>query len=232
MNFFKNTLLALLFLATSGCSINEELNDFNLSALSYTFDEGSEGWVADFTDYPVNPEPLADSIYRWKSAVLSNTSNLARPAAFLLSCNNVHGDIFMFLKKKVTGFRPNTTYTVVYEVELSSNVLPGQGVILKAGASEVEPRKVIEGGYHTLNIDKGGNTASGENLISFGDIGSVNTQAGLPLVIRGNALVYQPLIVKSNSRGELWLAVGTDAMYSGLIEVYFTRINVVLSVSR
>ena len=137
----------------------------------------------------------------------------------------------MFLKKKIEGLRPNTNYNVVYEISLLSNAVAGQGIILKGGASELEPKKVIENGYYVLNIDKGTDTTSGENAISFGDIGSPSPFVGYSSTTKGNSTSYQPFITRTNSKGELWLVLGTDSLFEGITTVYFTNINLVFSVS-
>ena len=149
----------------------------------------------------------------------------------MLSCNNVSGDVFMFVKKKIEGLRPNTSYNVAYEIQLSSNAVAGQGIILKGGASELEPKKVIENGYYVLNIDKGSDTTSGENVISFGDIGASNPVTAYNSTVKGNLNSYTPFITRTNSRGELWLVLGTDSLFEGTTTVYFTNIGLVFSVS-
>lgn len=222
----------LLFLVIlSGCSVEEDAG-FDILPLTYSFENGMQDWSADFCDYPVNINPEADSIYEWSADHIANPQEIDRPNAIRLKCNNVYGGIFMFVKRKIGGFKPNTAYTLVYEIKLASNAAPGEGMILKAGASEYEPKKVIEGNYYTLNIDKGPESLSGENLAAFGDIGAVQTNGLYTTITRGNAMSYDPLIVQTNSKGELWLAVGVDAMSAGETEVLFSEINVVLSVSR
>jgi hypothetical protein len=220
------TLMALL----SSCSL-EDSSGIEIFSINYTFTNGSEGWTADFTDYPVNESPEADSIYQWKAEISASAPATGGLNAYMVSCNNVSGDVFMFLKKKIDGLRPNTNYNVVFEVMLASNAVAGQGIILKGGASGLEPKKVIENNYYVLNIDKGSDTTSGESAISFGDIGTTNSTADYSFLVKGNVNAYEPFVARTNSKGELWLVVGTDSLFEGTTTVYFTGINLVFSVS-
>lgn len=228
MRFWKLTPVVLAFVLGS-CAESAD-DSFQIFIQEFDFSQGLEGWAAEFTEYPLGETPESDSIYKW-SASISQVPGSNRPA-ILLSCENLNGDIFMFLKRKVTDLKPNTNYSIVFEITMATNSVAGQPLILKAGASELEPKKVIENGYYQLNIDKGEDFASGENLYSFGDVGGVapSSDAYIP-VSRGNASVNQPILATTNSKGELWLIVGTDCMYTGFNSVYYSRISVVYSVN-
>lgn len=223
-------IAAVLMIILSSCSMADKAEGIEIFSMNFDFSEGSEGWTADFTDYPVSENPLADSIYNWKAEFISGAAEPNGGSAYMISCNNLSGDVFMFLKKKIEGLRPNTNYNVVYEIHLSSNAVAGQGIILKGGASELEPKKVIEDGYYVLNIDKGTDTTSGENAISFGDIGAASPANGYAYTTKSNSNSYQPFITRTNSKGELWLVLGTDSLFEGTTTVYFMNINLVFSV--
>ncbi len=227
----RRLIFYLIVVLLSSCSLADEPDGIEIFSMDFNFSGGLEGWTSDFTDYPVSENPLADSIYQWEAGHTTSAPSSISGNAYMLSCNNVSGDIFMFIKKKISGLRPNTNYNVVFEVRLVSNALAGQGIILKGGASELEPKKVIENGYYVLNIDKGSDTTSGENAISFGDIGVANPLTDYNTTTKGNSNSYTPFISRTNSRGELWLVVGTDSLFEGMTTVYFTNINLVFSVS-
>ena len=212
-------------LMVTGCALDDE-DALEIMAHSYDFNESINGWTPEFTDYPVNEEPLSDSVYRWKAEYVYSPSNDGSKA-LLLSCNNLSGDIFMFLKRKIENLKPNTNYRLVYEISFSTNILAGSGLTLKAGGSELEPKKIIENGYYTLNLDKGYDTNSGENLSSLGDAGAATPG----LVTKNNTNAYSPLIVRSNSKGEIWLVVGTDSLVQGINSIFYSKINVILTVS-
>jgi hypothetical protein len=226
----RRLIAAFIVILFSSCNVDDTAG-IEIFSVYYDFSDGSQGWTADFTDYPVNEDPLADSVYHWKAEFTASAGDINGQNAFMLSCTNVSGDVFMFIKKKIDGLKPNTNYNVAYEIELSSNAQAGQGIILKGGASDLEPKKVIENGYYILNIDKGAATTSGENAISFGDIGAVSPSSNYSSVVKGNLNSYTPFITRTNSKGELWMVLGTDSLFEGTTTVYFTRINLVFSVS-
>ena len=224
------TFLAIAMISVS-CSLNSREDGIEIFSINYAFTQGDQGWQADFTDYPVGATIESDSIYHWNAQLVGSQPNLDAAGAYMLSCNNVNGDIFMFLKRRVSGLRPNTYYSVVYEISLCSDAAAGQGIVLKAGASDLEPKKVIENGYYVLNIDKGANTTSGEYAVSFGDIGSNYTGEKYNRITKGNSNSSDPFLTKTNSKGELWLVVGTDSLFEGPTSVYFYNINLVFSAS-
>jgi hypothetical protein len=223
-------IVVIMLILLTSCTL-EDSSGIEIFSMNYSFANGDDGWVADFTDYPVSEDPLSDSVYQWEAKVITSAPATDGQSAFMISCNNVSGDIFMFLKKRIDGLRPNTNYNVVFEVMLASNAVAGQGIILKGGASGMEPKKVIENNYYVLNIDKGSDTTSGENAISFGDIGTAESTADYSYLVKGNVNAYEPFVAKTNSKGELWLVVGTDSLFEGTTTVYFTGVNLIFSVS-
>lgn len=215
-----------------GCA-SEPDEALQIFTLDYTFGNGLNGWTAEFTDYPVGKTEEEDTIYRWKTELAPGPGSLKSQNSLLLSCENVNGDIFMFLKRRVDNLRPNTNYSLVFDISLATNATPGQAMILKAGGSPLEPKKVIENGHYTLNIDKGDSFDGGESLFSFGDVGGLSpSSTEFNMITKSNAYSYTPLVVRSNSKGEIWLIVGTDSMYTGTNDVYYSRINVIFSVGQ
>jgi len=103
---------------------------------------------------------------------------------------------------------------------------------LKAGAAGTEPKKVIEGNQYALNVDKGNQSSPGENTVVLGDIAVDYNTTDYTLITRNNTSMYNsPFIAKSNSKGEMWLIVGTDSGFEGITTVYYTKVNVVFSAS-
>src|SRR5690606_13448341 len=74
--------------------------------------------------------------------------------AYFLSGRNTSDDLFMFLKKPVSGLAPESSYRADFFVEFASAApsncagvggAPGESVWLKAGVSAVEPVALLEG---------------------------------------------------------------------------------------
>lgn len=226
-------LLVLLF----GCSFD---NDPSVSVItaSFDFNESLDGWQADFVDLPAGQDDSA--FYELKYAYTTLPQNLANRKAIMLSGNNHSDDLFMFIKRKIAGLLPNTTYTLVFEVELASNATqgsvgaggsPGGSVFLKAGASKIEPTKLVQGDRYVLNIDKGNQSMPGTNAIVLGDIATPSNSSEYTLITRSNAVLSSSpvFMAQTNDDGEIWLLVGTDSGFEGITTIYFTRINIIFS---
>ena len=230
--------VGLLMLVVFGCDLSEDDNGFLVFSKSFDFSISQDEWQVDFTDFPSGPND--SSYYELKFAYTDRPSNLGEnQKSIMISGNNYSDDLFMFMKKKLTGLNPNTDYALVFEIELASNApkgivtaggAPGDSVYLKAGATGTEPKKVIEGNQYTLNIDKGYESDPGENTVVLGNIASSYGAEEYSLITRNSASGNNsPLIAKSNSKGEMWLIVGTDSSFEGITTVYYTRVNVVFS---
>jgi hypothetical protein len=149
--------------------------------------------------------------------------------SLMLSCNNESGDLFMFIKKKVSGLHPNKTYSLVFSVDVASNTVDGNGILLKAGASFVEPQKVIHNERYELNLDKGENTKSGTDLFLLGLLDTPPDHAGYLYSTLDNALAPRRFTVQTNNLGEMWLIVGIETSAPGVNTIYFQQIRVVFS---
>jgi len=233
---FRN-ILFILFITLFGCSVDDDPSASIFTA-SFDFSESPNDWQADFADLPAGEDDSA--FYELKYAYTNLPQNLGGKKAFMLSGNNHSDDLFMFIKRKITGLVPNTTYTLVFEVELASNATqgsvgaggsPGGSVFLKAGASKTEPSKMIENDQYVLNIDKGSQSNSGQNAVVLGDIAIPADATDYTIISRSNiASSYGPLFMaQTNSDGEIWLIVGTDSGFEGITTLYYTRINIVFS---
>lgn len=231
-------IVALIFVILSGCGLSDDQGGIVVFSETFDFSTSQSDWVVDFTDFPAGTYDSVD--YELVFAYTDRPANLgSNLKSMMLSGNNHSDDLFMFMKKKITGLTPNTDYTIVFDVELASNApkgavgiggAPGESVFLKAGATGIEPKKVIEGTQYTLNVDKGNQGSSGETTVVLGDIAVGYDTQEYTLINRSNALNNpNPFIAKSNSKGELWLMVGTDSGYEGTTTVYYTKISAVFS---
>ena len=221
----------------SSCSLSEDSPGISVFSASFDFNDSQEGWVADFTDLP--PGAADSSFYELKFSYTDLPAHLGARKSMMLSGTNHSNDLFMFMKRKISGLAPNTLYNLVFEVELASNASegsvgtedsPGKSVFLKAGASDVEPVKTIQSNQYVLNIDKGNQSTSGRDAVTLGDIAVPASYSDYALISRSNAS-GQPFIAKSNNDGEMWLIIGTESGYMGTTTVYYTAVNVLFSAS-
>lgn len=231
-----------LFIAAA-CDMDSEGDRISISSVSFDFNQGEQGWQHGFSDFPAGPDDSL--IFELKYAYIDKPANLDGGKSLMLSGNNQNGDLFMFLKKKLTGLQPDADYTITFKIEFATDAktgitapggYPGEGVLVKVGATEIEPKSVIENGKFVMNIDKGNQSEDGEDMIQIGNIGSRGTNTdGYSLVALNNSTANgqggQPMIVSSNSKGELWLVIGTDSEFRGTTTLYYTRVDVFLSAS-
>src|SRR5690606_39693192 len=103
MNNFmrRSSAIIICCLILFGC-LPDEPKDFHITSLSFDFNEGLHDWQADFTDYPVSTDYDEEADYQWMSEYTRVPAYLGSGSAVKLSCNNVSGEVFMFLKKKIT----------------------------------------------------------------------------------------------------------------------------------
>jgi hypothetical protein len=233
-------LLGLLFAIITSCSLDEDPG-VKIISFSFDFSSSTHDWVAGFADFPADSADSA--FYELVSDYIEPPGSSEK--AIMLSGNNHSDDLFMYIKKKITGLDPQTEYTLTIEVEFASEAKkgsigaggsPGESVFMKAGASSMEPKSLIENDFYVLNIDKGQQSQSGEDMVLIGDISVPSDSEGFVLVNRTNAPYAnnnytQPIIATTNSHGELWLIIGTDSGFEGVTTLYYRSVTGVLSKS-
>jgi hypothetical protein len=227
----------VLSIVLASCSLSKDEGSILVTSYSDDFAVSQNDWQADFSDFPVGEDD--STFYELKFAYTDRPASVGSGKSIMLSGNNHSDDLFMFMKKKLSGLSPNTDYTVVFDVELASNAprgyagtggAPGESVFLKAGASGMEPKKVIESNQYTFNLDKGSQANAGLMSTVLGNIATAENSANYSIITRSNgASNAAPFIGRSNSNGEIWLFVGTDSGFEGTTTVYYTRVNVVFS---
>lgn len=217
-----------LFILGSILLLSCEIERDESFTVTFNFYEDANGWIGDFADYAVDGEEFFALEQGW--------SNLPVPldtlkGSFRISGNNHSDDLFMYLKRKVDGLRPSTSYRITFEVELASNAptsaagiggAPGESVILKVGAVQRQPDKVETDGYYLLNLDKGNQSASGEDMVAIGHVGVSDTTSVYTLINRRNG---DPFIVNTDISGEFWVIIGTDSGFEGVTTLYYSNIR-------
>jgi hypothetical protein len=149
---------------------------------------------------------------------------------------NRSDDLFMFIKKKITGLTPNRIYTVDVKLDFATNVArnmigvggsPGEGVKIKAGAVPIEPINMLNTteNWYRMNIDKGNQSIGGSDMKVIGDFGNGTDQNVYKIKQLTTAI---PLNVKANQQGEIWLVIGTDSGFEGITTIYYNSIQIVI----
>lgn len=138
----------------------------------------------------------------------------------------------MFIKRKITGLIPNTTYQLQVQVNFASNAPTnsvtvggplGEGVTMKAGATITEPNKIIIGGDYRMNIDKGNQTIPGVDMDTIGHVGVSDTTTVFTLTNRNNSTHL--FTITTDSNGEVWVCIGTDSGFEATTTLYYNKIT-------
>lgn len=200
---------------------------------SYDFSSGNEGWSGDFADYPLTDSVLC--LLEFNRTTLPSPLNTEK-FALKITGKNYPDDLFMFIKRKISGLSPNTTYQLLISIEFASiaptNIAgvggqPGEAVIMKAGASIMEPQKIVSGSYYRMNIDKGQQTAPGVDMDTIGHVGVSDTTTVFTLINRNNSTHL--FIVTTDENGEVWVCIGSDSGYESTTTLYYNQINLIFS---
>jgi hypothetical protein len=157
-------------------------------------------------------------------------------SAHFLSGNNHTDDLFMFLKRHLTGFRANTTYRVTFVVEIATDVpagcggvggSPGESVFLKAGASDIEPIAVADAsGMLRMNVDTGVQANPGAAALVLGTIeNTVPCSSGQRVwELKTLDSGFTSVTVTATAQGDLWAFTGTDSAFEATTALYVTRV--------
>ncbi|MCF0039550.1 hypothetical protein [Dyadobacter fanqingshengii] len=216
----------------SACNDDDSLNPVFIS--DSAFETAADGWVAQFSEYSTETDSTTFemSASRTRLPFGLDTSKYA----YRMQSHNRADDMFMYLKKKVTGFDPNKIYNVTFEVTLGTNYpensvgiggSPGSSVYLKAGASSVQPTRQIKDKMYEFNLDKGAQSQEGADAIILGNVSNGDDKTVYKLAQKNSG--SKTIAVKPNEAGEIWLFVGTDSGFEGLTILYYDRIKVFLT---
>lgn len=218
--------LCLPLVLLSGCKI--DLTDKEQTAnFQYAFAQGALGWQAGFADYPQENS----GNYELGSGIKTLPSGFTG-SGFMLSGHNRSDDLFMYLKRRITGLSPSSRYQASLKVSFLSHSgagcvgiggAPGEAVYLHFGYADIEPK---QSGY-TLNVPKGNQSQDGAQSKVLGDI----AVAGLPC----DASKYQSKMLSStatknltlttDASGAVWIFVGTDSGFEGKTTLYYQNIE-------
>ncbi len=224
-----------------GCSALSQTSATPLS-LSFDFRNGALGWEVGFADYP--PSTDIDNFYQLEGGLRPLPAEVEQGrTGFYVQGNNHSDSLFMFLKRRLSagdGIVAGQTYQLTFNILFASNAptgcagiggSPGDGVFLKAGASGAEPISLLgtrlPHPWLTMNVDVGTTGRDGFAASIAGTI--ANTQScgtgSHPYESVSRSHTHTAL-VNANSRGELWLIVGTHSGFEGLTGLYYQRVDV------
>jgi hypothetical protein len=229
-----NYILTFFILIMSVISCDDFLeNDYYSNhKFVFNFTEDDNGWTGDFADYPASDSVFYELAFEhaFLPVPLDTTDG-----SLMITGNNHSDDLFMYIKKQISGLEPYTRYEISFNIELASEAptnafgiggAPGEGVTLKAGAVLEEPNKILnEDDFYVMNIDKGNQINSGEDMLAIGHVGVSDTTTLFTIINRNNQ--GNPIIAKSDAQGTIWVIIGTDSGFEGITTLYYTAVEVI-----
>ena len=199
------------------------------TVFEFGFERGPEGWEVGFADLPVDFE---QSIFDLDSGHRRLPDGLGSGGIYVQG-HNRSDDLFMFLKRRIDGLRPDSMYSVTATVDLATNIgggsfgiggSPGGSVFVKAGATTEEPEPAADASGHLrMNVDKGNQAQGGESMVVIGDLAHPDVVSG-EYRIKTMDSARSPLSVRTDREGGMWLIVGTDSGFEGLTTIYYAGI--------
>lgn len=208
-----------------GC--NEDSLDASITVDSnfQTGEAGEDGWIPGYAGYAATADSSQlDTVAA--TALLPRGLDTTQYGFRILSRYS-KGNMFSYLKKRVTGFKPDKSYEMTLQVDLATRYSASavvDKVTFKAGVSTTEPLTTkLTSGIYTFNLDKGTGTQIGKDVLLSGSIASTNPDARYHTLL-SYSNDGQPVTVKANSQGILWFYAGTDSDYKDTTIFYFDRI--------
>ncbi len=220
--------ILVFFLILSGCKSSDN-NKAGFSK-SYGFFNNQEGWIWGFADYPPGSEgfyELSGGFSKLPAPLSSSTGSIK------ISGNNHSDDLFMYIKKLITGLKPDTEYIGTISMTLASNAAegsfgiggsPASSVYLKVGIVPQEPLSVTNGGYYRISIDKGNQATEGKDMMNIGNISNGISTTEYRMIERRSSVIK----FRSSNNGTCWVIIGTDSGFEGTTTLYYDTINVEL----
>lgn len=203
----------------------------------FEFSKGTRAWSGSFAEYNVGGEAFFELGWGWfnlPASLVVNGQTLSK--GMLLTGNNHSDDLFMYIKRKVQGLKPNTEYELSFLVTIEDNIppggsgvggAPGESVYFKVGASRKKPAKVTVGSLYRINLDIGFQSQGGKNAIVVGNLANPLVDPNNPTYQPKTFANTTPLKMRTDSKGQLWLFVGTDSGFEGPTHYYIASIKVV-----
>ena len=222
-------LILIAYLTITSCTATKGATE---AEFSFTFQSDAEGWTAGFADLPANFEP---SIYELDSGYRPLPPGLDGNGLYIQG-HNRSDDLFMFFKRRIDGLKADATYAVFASLDLATNIppntfgiggSPGESVYVKAGASTVEP--VAEGGKPQTEHRQGNQSNGGASMVVIGNVAHPEV-SGREFRLKSLDNSDNPVHVTTDSKGGLWLIVGTDSGFEGLSTFYYARIAYTLKI--
>jgi len=202
------------------------------------FAEDAEGWEAQFSEY----EPgLEDSLkLSFAHDNFMATESIGEVTAVVQSGYATNSDLFMYIKRQISGFKPNTPYTVVFKLELFAQLNEDfsgdltddhNGSFLKASVYTEEPDTLIVDDDDNpgkkiviTNFEKGNDRTTGPNMAMIGKLEHTSVDEA-PLLLIGSS-EGDDLLGTTDSEGKMWMMIGVDTNQPIYQSIFYSFIGI------
>ncbi|MFN6971756.1 MAG: hypothetical protein ACK4NN_12875 [Rheinheimera sp.] len=223
-------LIASLILVT-GCNTELQLSGPQVDKFSYEFNHGQQNWQVGFSDYPVEHA----EIYELQHGIRPLPTGF-QGQGLMISGHNRSDDLFMFMKRRITGLSPSTRYKASLKLNFLSNIgldcmgiggSPGEAVFVKFGYAEQEPKQAD----YYLNVPKGYQSEDGTQAKVIGHFATPGATCDADRY-KSKTIVTTPqqaLELTTNADGSIWFFIGTDSGFEGLTTIYYRSVELILT---
>lgn len=201
-------------------------------SLDFDFSRGAQGWRPHLADFS---RGMRNDL-QFQHGIRPLPSGLGSGRGYFVQTMNRSDDLFVYLWRELRGLRPGQTYQVNYQITFASEApsggfgvggAPGEAVILKAGASSQRPSVTLDdSGTYRTNIDHGEQSQGGSAASNVGNIANGRSAEDPARFVSLTRNHVHPFVIKADSRGRIYLVVGTESGYEGLTRMYYQRIKV------
>jgi hypothetical protein len=231
---FVSFVIVMTLFLFAGCSWEED-NDPDVPDESFVFDLNEDmSWIGGFADYSdancASDNCNMQSEYRRLPIGLDVDGQ-----GYYLQSDNHSDDMFMFIKRRIDGLFPNTTYEASFIVFIASPMCaglsgvggaPGEANYFHAGGSTIEPEADPESPLHRMNINKGNQANSGEATIVIGNLAVECESLDLTLFYQKTLISEETIEITTDENGSLWVIVGNDSGFEGITGFYILEVEV------
>jgi hypothetical protein len=204
--------------------------------LDFRFCADSGGWVGGFADLPAAERDGDLYGLSFRRAKVPRAPSGHRVHGLRLSGDNRSDDLFMYVKRQITGLRPHAVYAIRLRFTLYSNAgegcagiggAPGESVYVKAGGVAIEPDAVESGdGGLAMNLDKGDQSRGGADAALVGDLAAAGANCDGTVFVPKRFTTRRGALASETDRdGNLWVLIGTDSGFEGRTTYFITHIR-------
>ena len=228
----RRLLLIALVGATAGC---EDLLEPRVVIKQWELGTRASHWVTGFADHPVEKEQdwqLAAYLKPLPAPLDTTRSGL------YFTARNHSDDLLLYFMRRVEGLEAGVMYDLEFDIELASNAAagcpgaggsPGDAQWLKVGATSFQPVLTIDENHFRLSADLGAQAQDGRHGVGIGTIGVANACLDQQFQMKQLATATKQPFARADRNGHLWIIIGVDSGYEGLMQVYFTSLRVTLT---